>query len=744
VKEGTGVLVGLGAGLAGGIAIGMSQDAGWIRAADAVAPVGTLWVNAIRMTVIPLIVSLLVTGVASVSDLSTIGRIGGRTVAVFFTMLAAAAVLALPLGIATFAWLSNLIAVPPELPPGATDAAKALAGDTTPVGFSSWLTSLVPTNPVAAAANGAMLPLILFTLLLALAIARCPKDERDVLLRFFGALKSAMLVLVRWIVRLAPIGVFALMLPLGAHGGARMAGAVGFYVVAYSAASLLFVLLLYPAIAVLGRVPLRSFSRALLPAQLIAFSSSSSIASLPAQVRGAEEGLRLPKDVTGFVLPLAVSTFKFAAPVSWMFGALFVAWFYRVDLDASAYATLALATVFLGFAAPGVPRGAFLMLAPLFLALHLPVEGIGILIAVDAIPDLFATVLNASGDFAATVLVARFAGAAGAVGACGRLRVPSAPSAPRELGLRLLEDLRELERVDAPSGHEADGRPALLERGFDRRGRRERAGALDDEMVRAREQPDRRAHALLGDEDDVVDEVPQERKHLLGDVGNRDAVAHRAALDGDGLARADRVVERRAAARFDGDDAHRGLDGSERARDARDQATSADRHVDRVDLRALLEDLEAERRVAEDHVAVRPGMDERVRLRLPPVLAQVAEHFRRRNEHGCSAERANGFDLGDRRVLRHQAARRDAELPSAPGERLGGVPRADRAQAAATVFVRESEDGVVDAADLEGAGGLEDLGLQEDLEIVPAIVQPHERRADDDVADASGGRLEFL
>ena len=410
MKEGTRVLVGLGAGLGGGIAIGMSHDAAWIRAADAVAPVGTLWVNAIRMTVIPLVVSLLITGVASVADISAIGRIGGRTLAVFFAMLVAATLLALPLGIAVFSWLAHLITVRPELPPGATDAARALTGEATPVGFSSWLASLVPVNPVAAAASGAMLPLILFTLLLALAIARSAREDRDVLLRFFRALRDAMLVLVRWIVALAPIGVFALMLPLGAHGGAGIAGAVGFYIAAYSAASVLFILLLYPAVVWLGGVPVRKFGRAMLPAQLIAFSSSSSVASLPALVRGAEEGLALRTEVTGFVLPLAVSTFKFAAPVSWTFGALFVAWFYRVNLGASGYATIAFATVFLGFVAPGVPRGAFLMLAPLFLAIGLPVEGIGILIAVDAIPDLFATVLNASGDFAATVLVARYAG----------------------------------------------------------------------------------------------------------------------------------------------------------------------------------------------------------------------------------------------------------------------------------------------------------------------------------------------
>jgi Na+/H+-dicarboxylate symporter len=345
--------------------------------------------------------------VASASDISTIGRIGGRTLAVFFAMLVAATLVALPLGIGAFAWLSHLITERPDLPSGAAAAARSLAAGDTAVGFSSWLTSLIPTNPVAAAASGAMLPLILFSLLLAVAIARSPAEGRDVLLRFFRAVSDAMLVLVGWIVWLAPIGVFALMLPLGAHGGAGFAGAVGFYVVAYSVASVVFILLLYPILAFAVRVPVREFARALLPAQLIAFSSSSSIAALPALVRGAEEDLALPTEVTGFVLPLAVSTFKLAAPVSWTFGALFVAWFYRVPLGVTAYATIAFAAIFLACAAPGVPRGAFLMLAPLFLAIGLPVEGIGILIAVDAIPDLFATVLNASGDLAATVLVAK-------------------------------------------------------------------------------------------------------------------------------------------------------------------------------------------------------------------------------------------------------------------------------------------------------------------------------------------------
>jgi proton glutamate symport protein len=162
-----------------------------------------------------------------------------------------------------------------------------------------------------------------------------------------------------------------------------------------------------------ARIPMRRFARAALPAQIIAFSSSSSIASLPALIEGAESaerGLGLPVRITGFVLPLAVSTFKIAGPVSWTVGALFVGWFYGIPLHGSQLATIAFAAVFLAFAVPGIPRGAFIMLTPLFLAIGLPAEGIGILIAVDAIPDLFSTVLNTTGDLAAAALVTRAEG----------------------------------------------------------------------------------------------------------------------------------------------------------------------------------------------------------------------------------------------------------------------------------------------------------------------------------------------
>lgn len=405
MKESTRVLIGLIAGLALGAVIAAIGDPRYVQWADAVTPVGTLWINAIRMTIIPLVVSLLITGVAGAADLRAIGRIGGRSLLTFVLLLIGTAAIIMPLAVLAFSFLPG-VGARPELPAGAVEAAGEIANTQAP-GFGGWLVSLIPTNPIGAAANGAMLQLVLFSLILALAIAKSGAVAKDTLLGFFRALSEAMLIIVRWVVALAPIGVFALVLPLAAHGGAGVVGAMGFYVAAYSLGSIVITLLLYPAVQIFGGVSMARFGRATLPSQTVAFASSSSLASLPAMVEGAEQGLAIPKRVTGFVLPLAVSTFKIAAPIAWTIGALFVAWFYGKPLGLGGLATVAFASVFLSFAGPGVPRGAWLLLAPLFIAIHLPVEGIGILIAVDAIPDIFATVVNVTGDMAATVIVAR-------------------------------------------------------------------------------------------------------------------------------------------------------------------------------------------------------------------------------------------------------------------------------------------------------------------------------------------------
>lgn len=409
MKESTRVLVAIAAAIGIGALIAASGSKPLLDAADTLAPVGTLWVNAIRMTVIPLVVSLLITGVASASDVSAIGRIGGRTLVVFGLLLGGTAVIVMLLAPILFALLPlpSTGGARAMLPAAAAEAARQLSAGGQAPSFGAWLTSLIPSNPVAAAADGAMVPLILFTLILALAIARSAASTRTPLVDLARALGDAMMRIVRWVVLVAPIGVFALVLPLAAHLGGAVAGAIGLYIAAYSLGSIVVMLLLYPVVAVLGGIPLSRFARAALPAQLIAFSSSSSIASLPALIESGERGLGLPSRITGFVLPLAVSVFKIGAPVSWTIGALFVGWFYGVPLHARELATVAFASVFLAFVAPGVPRGAFIMLTPLFLAIGLPADGIGILIAVDALPDTFATALNVTGDLAAATLVAR-------------------------------------------------------------------------------------------------------------------------------------------------------------------------------------------------------------------------------------------------------------------------------------------------------------------------------------------------
>ena len=290
------------------------------------------------MTVIPLVASLLVVAVGSTGDVKSIGRIGGRTLLVFFLLLVGTAIVVMPLA-PLVSWLLPQHTNAHQLPIGASEA----AGEITVAGqaqtFSGWLTSLLPSNPIAAAASGAMMPLILFILLFALAIAHSPASARETLNQFFRALGDAMLLLVRWVILMAPIGVFALVLPLAVHAGAALAGAIGFYILAYSFACIAVTLLLYVIVSLVGRIPIRRFGRAALPAQLIAFSSSSSIAALPALVESAEVRLALPKRVTGFVLPLAVSTFKIATPVAWGAGAIFVGWFYGIPLQVGSLAT---------------------------------------------------------------------------------------------------------------------------------------------------------------------------------------------------------------------------------------------------------------------------------------------------------------------------------------------------------------------------------------------------------------------
>ncbi len=396
------MLAALGAALVLGILIAATGNEPGLRIADAVQPLGVLWVNAIRMTVIPLVVALLFTGITSVSGVGSMGRLGGRTLSVFLLLMIVSAVLTLVVAVSAFSIFPASLVGNVPVPPGAAEATAAVSG-AAPASVKDFLLGLLPSNPVAAAASGDMVALIVFTSLVALAAARSDATTRAPLEAFFRSLGDVMIRLVGWIIALAPVAVFALLLPLAARAGTSLVGAVGFYTGVVAIAALGVTLAFYPV----SRRGVAAFARATLPTQLIAASCASSIASLPAMMRSTD-AMGVSPAVRGFVLPLAVSIFKPAAPVMWIVGALFIGRFYGVELTLAHVGTITLASIFVSFAAPGVPRGAFLLLTPLFEAVGLPAEGIGVLIAIDLIPDMFSTVVNVTGDMAAASLVDRF------------------------------------------------------------------------------------------------------------------------------------------------------------------------------------------------------------------------------------------------------------------------------------------------------------------------------------------------
>ncbi len=401
------VVVGLIAGLIVGSVIGGWHNAGALVAVSWLEPVGQLWISAIRMTIVPLVVSLLFVSIATRERADGVGRVGAVTLVVFFAILVFAAVVGLVLGPPLMADMKLAASAATALRSSASAAAPGTATQVTQLpGLASWFTALVPANPVKAAADGAMLPLIVFTLLTALATRHIEPRLRASLVGFFEALGAATTRIVEWIIAVAPIGIFALVVAAASRTGAALAGAMAYYVLAISLTLSLFALLLYPLATMIGGIPLGWFTRAAIPPQVVALGSSSSLASLPALIESAKV-LRLPPTVTGLVLPLSVSTFKAATPITWMLGTLFLAKLYGVSLPTPTLVTLAITAVALSLTIPGVPQGAQLLLAPLLVGYGIPAEGVALLIAVDTIPDLVGTMTNVTADLVVATIVAR-------------------------------------------------------------------------------------------------------------------------------------------------------------------------------------------------------------------------------------------------------------------------------------------------------------------------------------------------
>jgi len=400
------VLLALIAGLAVGLGLAGSDASAAQTTLAVLEPIGTLFINAIRMTVIPLVVSTLIVGVSSAPDPRAVGRIGARALAIFVVVLSAASAMGVLIGAPLFA------AFPLEA--SAVEALRATAQDVSVSGaaqvptLTQWIVGLVPVNPIKAAADGAMLPLILFSVLFAAALTRIAPDRRAAVVKVFEGIQDASLVLVRAILAFAPIGVFALAVPLAARMGIAAAGALVTYIVIVSGICIVFMgLVLYPAAVILGRIPLREFAKAALPAQGIAFSSRSSLAALPAMLESVRDTLKLPPVIGSFFIPLAASMFRAGAGIGQTVGVLFIAKLYGVDLGTAQLLTIAVTSVITSFSVPGVPGGSILVMIPVLMSAGIPVEGIGILLGVDTIPDMFRTTTNVTGHMSAAVILAR-------------------------------------------------------------------------------------------------------------------------------------------------------------------------------------------------------------------------------------------------------------------------------------------------------------------------------------------------
>jgi len=396
-------LIGLALGLSLGIIIVSTGSAAGRSFAAAVQPIGTIWVNALRMTIVPLVVSLLISTIASGDGVATAGRMGRQAFGAYFGLAVAIGALGLLLAPPVYSVLS--------VDPADAASLRASAAASTPVAappsFGTWVVGIVPANVVKAATDAAMLQLVVFATLFGVAVARLSAERREPVIAFFRGLADAMLVLVRWVLMVAPLGAFALSLTVATHFGAASAYFAAFYIVSHAALLVVIGALLYAIVPLVARVPVSRFARALLPAQVIVVATRSSLAAFPAMLDGAERVLRVPSTVARLVLPLGISFSRANTALSWVVGALFLSALYGVPLSFAQLAGAAAVAVVMSFSVPGIPSGGLLIATPYFTSLGLPPEGIGILIALDAIPDIFKTGVIVTCHMSATAIVAR-------------------------------------------------------------------------------------------------------------------------------------------------------------------------------------------------------------------------------------------------------------------------------------------------------------------------------------------------
>ena len=394
-------LGGLGAGLALGIALeGTALAERLLPFADVI---GTLWLRGLQMTIVPLVAALLVIGIVQTVAAASAGRVAGTSLALFAAILTAGTVFT------AFAMPALLDAFP--IPQAAAEALRQgltaeQAGEVPTI--ADFLKSLIPSNIFAAAAETAMIAIIVFFSLLALAIVRLPATHRQLMVTFFEAITGTMLVIIGWVLWLAPVGVFALSLSVAGQSGLAALGALAHYIVTVASMGGVVLLLAYGVAVFAARQQLSRFFRAALPVQAMAISTQSSLASLPAMLAACRTlGL---KETTGeFVLPLAVALFRATGPAMNLAVAIYVARLTGVELSPVVLATgvlVALATTIGSVSLPGA-ISFVTAIGPIAIAMGVPIGPLALLVAVEVLPDIMRTVGNVTMDVAVAATVDR-------------------------------------------------------------------------------------------------------------------------------------------------------------------------------------------------------------------------------------------------------------------------------------------------------------------------------------------------
>ena len=398
------VLLGLLAGAVVGLSLPHWSPENAATAVSITQPIGKLWLSGLQMTVVPLVLSLVILGVATASDAAASGRVARRAMIVFITLLSL---------FATYAAVVAPLVL--SMMPPSPDLTATLRGTLPAVqevqapALADWISGMIPSNAIMAAAQGAMLSVVVFALFVGFALTRVQEDRRALIINFCHGIADTMIVIVRWMLLAAPIGVFALVVSVCAQAGIGVIGALVGYIALQCGMYIGATLICYLLVAVFARTSPMAFAKAILPAQVVAASTQSSLASLPAMVESARFRLGHPRAVAALVLPMAVTLFRITSPIQYIVAACFVAWAYGIELGPVTLAAGAALAVVISLGSIGLPGQVSFMatVMPVTQSMGLPIEPLGLLLAVDTIPDVFATTGNVTGNLTATSIVVR-------------------------------------------------------------------------------------------------------------------------------------------------------------------------------------------------------------------------------------------------------------------------------------------------------------------------------------------------